>query len=121
MSHNFFKYGSNTSGLPSRTSMSLWDRITKKAHDVWSIGEHGGSPVITRLRGETVNSREEPVHAHPERNNGAQELNVGDVVLLFMGGKRVLAKISSLTEVDATIEHNGASITVLKNWLTKVE
>lgn len=118
MSHRFFKYNSNTSGLPGRVASSLWEKITKKAHDVWSINTDGGSPTVNRLRSETVNSREEPVHAHPEIED-SQEFGVGDIVLLFMGGQRITARVASINGGDATIDMDGAEATVPVGWLHK--
>lgn len=122
MSHKFHKSGSNVSGLPSRMDEKVWNKIKKFAHDVWSIDDQGGSPVINRMRAETVKpgSGEPPTSpGHSIEMSHDNTISAGDLVLLFMGGKRVAARVMGLNGDMARIATSEGYEDVPRGWLRK--
>jgi hypothetical protein len=131
MAHKFYKSGSNTSGLPGRTDDKLFSRLKKYAHDVWQVSSDGGAPSVNRLRADAVEVREEPeaggeevehAHAHPERDDAmGSDLNSGDLVLLFMGGQRIYARIKDMDGRTATISTHDGEYEVDSSWLKSAQ
>lgn len=84
MSHTFHKTANNTSGVPSR--LSSYDRLVKKAHDVWEIIAEGDEIVGQRKKNDDV----ELHHKHEEMDHRPME---GEIVLLLLGGRQVQARV----------------------------
>ena len=110
MPHPFFKYAS--AGLPSRVDASLWTKIKKCAHDVWQVDGTDGIPSIQRIKGETVTA---DISQEPDIN-----MDPGQLVLLFLGGRRIEAKIISTDESNVSISVDGESISVPKSWIKSI-
>lgn len=125
--HKFYKSSSNTSGLPGRITDKLFSRLKKFAHDVWAIESDGSGPVVNRLRADAVDVKDEPeaggeevehAHAHSElEDERGSHLNPGDLVLLFMGGKKIYARIKGIDDATATISTHDGVYEVASSWL----
>ena len=109
MPHNFFRIASL--GEPSRVSNTLWDRLKKIAHHVWEINSEDGNPVITRIKSETVASVDE----------SKEEISPGQLVLLFMGGQRLEARVASVRESDIVLDVNNELVEVPKGWVKLIK
>lgn len=93
MSHKFHKTSGNVSGMPSRVSSGLWDKLKKRAHRVWEIHQGESGPEVVRNAPETVLDTYSPRRASDMERPSKEEIGAGDFVLVFMGGSRVAARV----------------------------
>lgn len=107
MSHPFFKKLSNVSGLPSLASKSI-DRIRKFAHHKWDIVADPNGPVAIRKTEDTA--KLDPVSASHMHDSdsvvddiASNTITPGELVLLFMGGRKLEARVLMHDEDGLTL------------------
>ena len=93
MPHPFFKRAFSTDGLPSKIGEKVYEKIQKTAHHLWGVETENGKTVISRNHEDSV---------VPDKSR-KQEFQMGDVVLILSGEKKIAANVLS---------HNGSNLTV---------
>jgi hypothetical protein len=113
MSHPFHKSANNTSGLPSRVSYSIWEKLKKYAHDVWEIGGSEEDVVAVRKRKETTEI---------DRSQSDTQVNSGDLVLLLLGGRKLEGRVLARWDDGSLsiVTDEGYLDNVAEEWVEKV-
>lgn len=126
MSHPFYRTSSNTSGLPSRMSAKVWNRLKKLAHGVWEMESSTSGPVAVRKRDESAQLSAGAHSGTPSKFDVLEEatphnIDTGDLVLLFMGGQRVAARVLGKS-ADGMLRlgtHEGELTEIPQTWVRK--
>jgi hypothetical protein len=112
MSHKFYRTASKQAGLPGRIANSSFEKIKKFAHDVWDVNDAGDDVIAVRKRQETAE-----IDFKAEDTRAESPFGVGELVLLFLGGSRVAARV--LESNDGTLKlstHEGELENIPQAW-----
>ncbi len=81
--------------LGNNIPASTWEKLKKRAHDVWDLGTEGERVLALRKKQDTakVSKEQAPTEARGLQESGDTAFSDGDLVLFFMGGHRIEAKV----------------------------
>jgi hypothetical protein len=112
--HKFFKRSFSEQTLPSNIAPTTWDRLSKRAHHIWDMNVAGDEIEAVRKHPDTVQA------SAPTLDNESNEINVGDLVLLYMGGRRLEARILDTTDAGLSlVTDDGYVEGIPANWVKK--
>lgn len=82
--HKFFKKTGASYRLPSYVNDIMYERIVKRAHEIWAINSDKADVVVQRLAEEKTFEKEEPI-----------QIKAGDKIILLLGGRSYRASVVS--------------------------
>ncbi len=109
--------------LGSNLPAQLFEKLKKKAHDVWDLDIEPGDRVMAiRKRQDTARVSEEGRATPEQESRGLLDLlSGGDHVFLYMGGRKVIATVIDVKEGSLTLDtSDGRLNNIPSEWVTRV-
>jgi hypothetical protein len=116
MAHKFKKKSYAHQGLPGSLPDSLWSKLKKSAHSVWDMTSHGDQISAVRKTQDTAIASE----AVARHDINQDEITPGDLVLLFLGGRSISARVVEVTTNGLSlISREGLLENIPSEWVKK--